>query len=513
MTFHRCYIAISQIRLAAIKRFAMAQKSWAHFWTPTSILFVVIGSLLCGTAFLACLLTYERPLRYGNILKCARWAVESFVVLVEGLLAAIAVFAILPCVFTAAFSRVQAHFRDFAALQRKLVESENLASHLRSELASLKTRIYHLSGKVLNKQLEIDSLQTNIKDLEEQLMQKEFENGSLAQLVDSQPQGDGETWQFEGDSGEWISFPDRANKELMDNIREGTDTCEICIDGRTYDINFKDGWQRNQITGKERKIRCFFGLPSHWNMTDEDGLRLLENGPPAVLSSVCDCNVLVKLEQVLNGSVSRHDGTCCWCLHGESTFKVIEAYQIKSVHLWRRYQRFVRSIRDKHKQHGISPESITPSPSQALIDFSMDIEVDLFGNERLLLHGTPDFDIAKVIAAEGFDNRIARDGLYGKGTYFAAQTCKSAQYATEDGHDEKASMQFVGTMLLARVALGDPFYTACACPDSTRPPDKNGVLADSIIARPGISNGWAAGQSHMEFDDPFDFGALNFLAI
>lgn len=44
----------------------------------------------------------------------------------------------------------------------------------------------------------------------------------------------------------------------------------------------------------------------------------------------------------------------------------VEAYQIRNLHLWRRLQRFVQSIRDK-PEHDISPESITPSLSEALI--------------------------------------------------------------------------------------------------------------------------------------------------
>ena len=69
----------------------------------------------------------------------------------------------------------------------------------------------------------------------------------------------------------------------MDKFREGKEVCEIKIDGKTYDISFKYRWQRNQRTKKERKIRCCFGLPSHWNVTDEDALRLLKESLQAPL--------------------------------------------------------------------------------------------------------------------------------------------------------------------------------------------------------------------------------------
>lgn len=65
-----------------------------------------------------------------------------------------------------------------------------------------------------------------------------------------------------------------------------------------------------------------------------------------------------------------------------------------------------------------------------------------------------------------------------------------------------------GTMLVARVALGDPYYTEGKYNES-RPPTKNShpvddsddertVLCDSLIARPGIQAGQHP-QAHMEF--------------
>eukprot|EP00435_Cladocopium_sp_Y103_P049245 s635_g14.t2 len=318
---------------------------------------------------------------------------------------------------------------------------------------------------------------------------------------------DGETWQFQGDSGEWVSFPDCANKALMVKFVEGCGSCEIVIDGKTYEIDFKKSSQMNQRTKKERKIRCFFDLPSHWQMTDEDALKFLkdslhtERSPGLVhpMLPVTDQDVKSRLADLLNRSLSRHDGSQCNCLHGSSNYVVTEAYQVNDLHLWRRYQRCFRSIQDKHKQHGISLEKINPSVSEALTNFARELKVDLLSNERLLLHGTRTFELAKAIATEGFDNRVAQDGLFGKGTYFAAQTCKSAQYATQHGMMSKASPQMMGTMLIARVAIGDPFYTPRGCADLSRPEIKNGVRADSIIARPGIPNGQPAGiQSHME---------------
>eukprot|EP00435_Cladocopium_sp_Y103_P034850 s3451_g9.t1 len=363
-----------------------------------------------------------------------------------------------------------------------------------------------LEGQVEALQSRLGTLlanQTEIKDLEKQLLQEKSEKESLAKLLDSQPHVDGETWQFQGDSGEWVSFPEAANKMLLSKFKDGHETCNIVIDGKNYGVDFKKFSQKNWRTGKERSIRCSTGLPLYWKMSDAIAARLLDRGGTnwQVFYEVKDTCLFLKLMQVLNSSICRHDGTCCSCFHGSSTFEVIQAYQIKNPHLWRRYQRFARSIRDKHKQQGICPECIRPPVSNALTEFAREIDVDLNGNERLLLHGTKDFEVAKTIATEGFDNRVANEAtcLYGAGTYFAAQTCKSAQYAMRDGTRKKASREVPGTILIARVAIGDPFYTPSYCKNESRPPMKNGVRADSIIARPGIPNGQpGAVQSHLE---------------
>lgn len=56
---------------------------------------------------------------------------------------------------------------------------------------------------------QINSWKIKCNNLGEQLQQKETEKASLAKLLDarSQPQVDEATWQFQGDSGQWISFP------------------------------------------------------------------------------------------------------------------------------------------------------------------------------------------------------------------------------------------------------------------------------------------------------------------
>ena len=259
---------------------------------------------------------------------------------------------------------------------------------------------------------------------------------------------------------------DRANTELMGKFRTGHKQCELAVQGTTYVINFTEGWQTNQRTGTTRRIRCFFGVPIHWRVTMEEAVHFLTPGMNSI--RMVTMEVVSSLEDLLNQSRARHDGSECWCSHGNSNFKVVEVFQIRNLYAWRRYQRFVRSLHDKHLQHGITPEDCPPC-SPALTNFAWELQVNQKNNERLLLHGTRDLETAKKIAAEGFDSRIReKSGLYGQGAYFAAQTCKSAQYATVNGTRQKATLSNLGTMLIARVAIGHPFYATGPCRERTR---------------------------------------------
>ena len=290
----------------------------------------------------------------------------------------------------------------------------------------------------------------------------------------------------------------------MLELLKGHTHCCIDIDGRGYEIDFLQLSQTNVRTKKNRKVRCQFGFPAHWHMSDEDVLKkVLEENPkgsqeassPQVslgwrsflkellyrssatpltnaslaqtnnlapwetIQKVTDPQMLLNLADLLNKSTMRQDGARCFCRAGFS-FWLIEVYQVKNLYLWRRYQRCVQSINDKHGQYGIRVEKVDLR-GDALRKFAQELGVDESSNEGLFFHGTPSFDRAQQIAKEGFDSRVAAStGLYGKGTYFAVQSCKAAQYATAGSG--KASSERMGTMFLARVAIGDPWYATGA---------------------------------------------------
>ena len=85
---------------------------------------------------------------------------------------------------------------------------------------------------------------------------------------------DNEAWQFMGGSGEWMSYPPRANDTLSVAHREQRPTCEVSIDDRAYMIDFAKRTQRNMTTYKERRIHFFPDLPRHWRISEEEALLL-----------------------------------------------------------------------------------------------------------------------------------------------------------------------------------------------------------------------------------------------
>ena len=245
----------------------------------------------------------------------------------------------------------------------------------------------------------------------------------------------------------------------------------------------------------ERRIRCFFGIPAHWSIADQDFLKKqIANSPGQMPSFDCKVQEVVGVDvfedfsKLLNASAYHHTdiigptrvSTC------KTNFSVKKVFQVQNLDLLHRYVMYCQDLQRRRKNTKI--DSIEPAVGEALQKKyeSMRLEdgIGAVQNECLLMHGTS-FETAKKIANEGFDSRLAEDGYYGKGTYFASQSCKSEQYSSSQK-----------CIILARVALGHPHY-ADRCNDGlTRPP----AGADSVIARPGWMKGHHAEyQTHMEF--------------
>ena len=107
-------------------------------------------------------------------------------------------------------------------------------------------------------------------------------------------------------------------------------------------------------------------------------------------------------------------------------------------------------------------------------------------NEFGLWHGTKP-EVADILATSGFDERVAElGGLYGAGSYFGDEICKSNQYAVE------VNTAGEHCMLYCRVTMGSAYKTAQQHRGLRRPRDNPGTPGapfDSIFAETGVANG------------------------
>jgi hypothetical protein len=115
-------------------------------------------------------------------------------------------------------------------------------------------------------------------------------------------------------------------------------------------------------------------------------------------------------------------------------------------------------------------------------------------NEFYVFHGTS-LETAELIRKGGVDQRMGSlNSLYGAGSYFAINSCKSHQYSSAKASQKGNTSNLV--MLVCRVAMGSPYCTATSHKRLLLPPENPatpGRPFDSIFAEHGIANG---GQQH-----------------
>lgn len=107
-------------------------------------------------------------------------------------------------------------------------------------------------------------------------------------------------------------------------------------------------------------------------------------------------------------------------------------------------------------------------------------------NEVMLYHGAPPQVIEKLQTGSFIPQFGGTNAgkLFGTGTYFAAHSSKSDQYATPNAAGERS-------ILLARVCLGEPHYTDVPMREATLPPSRpdGGPPFDSVIAHSTAEGG------------------------
>mmetsp|Transcript_33613 Transcript_33613/g.78457 ORF Transcript_33613/g.78457 Transcript_33613/m.78457 type:complete len:1219 (-) Transcript_33613:1649-5305(-) len=187
--------------------------------------------------------------------------------------------------------------------------------------------------------------------------------------------------------------------------------------------------------------------------------------------------------------------TACGCSPKTTAqAKVVTVHRIENDKLWRLYQTRKDILESELRSHSSSVAGQLASVTPKQPDLGSSKQFSGSVNELYLFHGTSP-QIARTIAQYGFDERRASlGGLYGAGSYFACNSCKSLQYSKQD-----ASTQCY-TMLLCRVSMGWPFRTTGQHGQQRIPPDNSatpGRPFDSIFAGKGVAH--AGQQQHNEY--------------
>ena len=221
-----------------------------------------------------------------------------------------------------------------------------------------------------------------------------------------------------------------------------------------------------------------FQVPKYWTVKDttKSSFKLVE----------CDSNIKSKMQQLLRKNNMHPTGSCGNNKVNLSSAIVSKVERIENTELWKLYSTkksvmLGMSSGSGFGQGGHSPKAVKPSGHEV---------IDQGCNEVWLFHGTQP-DIAQLIAVRGFDERVAAlGGLYGAGTYFAENGCKSNQYARATTNAREH------TIIYARVLMGDAYHTNSKQNQIRRPPAKPGgnpgETFDSVLASGGT-------QVHREF--------------
>jgi hypothetical protein len=183
------------------------------------------------------------------------------------------------------------------------------------------------------------------------------------------------------------------------------------------------------------------------------------------------------------------DSSCC---PATKQTRVVSVERVENESLWQMYQLRRDILKKNVAAQGIRSLSAASRWQPAIPSKEAEMSLDI--NEFYLFHGTSSKS-AHIICKHGFDEHVADlNGLYGAGSYFAINSCKSHQYSLK----YKDSSTFV--MLVCRVVMGSPYFTSTQHNGQRRPPDNAatpGRPFDSIFAEHGIGRGGQ--QQHNEY--------------
>lgn len=272
------------------------------------------------------------------------------------------------------------------------------------------------------------------------------------------------TWQYE-ERDTWQDLSASASAEVERASLAGNAIVEIM--NNRYVVDISTMTQRNTRTGKCRNVRRHHHSPTkpaHWpefGSTDVTEMRRDE------MQRIVD-------ETMHSPIAAFEDSRCCRKLLVE---KVIH---VGNMSLWNEYTAEQKAMKNRHVEQTVLVRPMSQPPPSCLQFHDCDKNL----HELYAFHGTKNAT-AETIIKTGFDDRVS-GGIYGDGLYFTPSSCKALQYT-------KCDDDGLGTLLLARVCLGDAYTTKAVMNQGIRrPPTRDGAPLspyDSVIANVGPMEG------------------------
>jgi hypothetical protein len=144
-----------------------------------------------------------------------------------------------------------------------------------------------------------------------------------------------------------------------------------------------------------------------------------------------------------------------------SSYEIKTVYRIENPTMYMKYHQHKNTVRNEMNSDHQVPSYDTTNNTRLLENVSV-FSLDDSVNEMYLWHGTKP-TIKDIIPMTGFDERVASQGLFGNGIYFAENFSKSDEYVTPDTNG-------VCYMFLTRVCMGNIAHIKKEQSSRKRPP-------------------------------------------
>ncbi|KAJ1449465.1 hypothetical protein M885DRAFT_535405 [Pelagophyceae sp. CCMP2097] len=168
-------------------------------------------------------------------------------------------------------------------------------------------------------------------------------------------------------------------------------------------------------------------------------------------------------ESMLNETVFSE----CRCIPEDAKFDIISFRRIENRATWERFRLHEHQVRQKFG--ALSPEAqahslaLVPPSHPWFTALEAANGFSAASKTRYLLHGTKAENLGSISTNGLAVNCAGGSSFYGRGVYFAQQSCKACQYTCKA--DALVSDDRIRSIIVCRVALGNISAIPEACPD------------------------------------------------